>query len=113
MDSSFKVSAITDSHGRFFLSYALGAAPEGGRVRVQLSLLEPDSVTVQGVADVEDGGGSDNPARNFEVRAGAPADLGEWLLEAGARLKLFGGIGEPKDGLMLSFEVLASAAQQA
>jgi hypothetical protein len=114
MDNTFRVSAITDAHGRFFLSYELGEnLPPGGRVWVELRLLEPAGVIVDGVADVEDGGGSDNLARSFEVSVTEPADLGEWNLGGGDNIKLFGGIGTPREGLMLSFEVHARAAQQA
>lgn len=112
MDAIYKIFVTTDDLGRFFATQALDSGIEtAGQASIQLSVVEPEGVLVQGVADVEnESGNSDNPARNFECRHGSPCDIGNWTLGGGDKLKLYGGIGESRPNLMLALQVVVNAA---
>ncbi|MCC7478309.1 hypothetical protein IT575_07590 [bacterium] len=115
MDAIYKIFVTTDDMGRFFASQELGESiPSGASASIRISVVEPEGVLVEGVADVEnDSASSDNLARNFEVSHGQACDLGNWVLGGGDKLKLFGGVGESRPNLMLALQIVISAAEGA
>ena len=106
MAQIYKIFVTTDDFGRFFTTQELENVEElGPNAHIQVSVVDPGGVNIDGVADVESGTSSSNPARNFSVSQGNACELGNWQLAGGDRLKLYGGIGEARPNLMLELLV--------